>query len=308
MRLPFPGVIMIESYSAFAGKNALGILENNASLRIIAVHSESVYARCGDGRLLLLCPDKYGTVPFGISVHDYGLFRAAHRFAEGEVIELSGGMLLLSDGSKLHFELDRRRETVRKAVCHIPGISAAEYCSEYIREHASARGMGPALPAFLCIGTPLEVANAYALSAAGEADRFENALIEGDAAMLERIALRFIGLGCGLTPSGDDFLCGMLYAFSRYEGISCRAHEYLRQLSDAVAVNIGNTNEVSAEYIRCALEGGYFEVVERVLDHISDDNYDLAELENALKRLLSVGASSGSDILCGMLFAIYLLW
>ena len=100
----------------------------------------------------------------------------------------------------------------------------------------------------------------------------------------------------------------MLYAFHRYNGISDRAQNYLRMLSDAVSAHMGETNEISAEYIKCALDGEYFEVVERVLDCLSDEITDSESLDCALGRLLSVGASSGSDILCGVLFAVYLLW
>lgn len=299
---------MSECYTARAGKIVIETLEKNADLSVIAVHSESVYARREDGRLLLLCPDKYGSVPFGISVGEYSRLRASHVFREGDLIRVTDGGLVLSDGCVLSFDFDRTLGCCSEPISSLPNNDVVSYCADYVRAHASIRGIGPALPAFLCIGTPREESNVYALSAAGEADRFEAALASGDNASLGRAVGRFVGLGYGLTPSGDDFLCGMLYALHRFSCISDRAENYLGMLSAAISEHMEATNEVSAEYIRCALDGEYFEVVERVLDRLTDELTDTVSLDSALGGLLSVGASSGSDILCGILFAVYLLW
>ena len=298
---------MRHTYDAVIGERAKDILSRDARLTVVAVHSESVYARCTDGRLLLLCPDKYGGVPFGLSLPDYSLFRERHAFEVGDVSTVLDGCLVTGVGEVLSFTSMSTSATVNRTA-KLPDAALVGICADYVRENASARGIGPALPAFLCIGTPSDTANAYALSAVGEADRFESAFLGGDAAALDRAVGRFVGLGYGLTPSGDDFLCGMLYAFHRFFRISDRAESYLRMLSDAVRTHIGGTNEVSAEYIRCALDGEYFEVVERVLDCLLNEENDMQMLEAALCGLLSVGASSGSDILCGILFAVYLLW
>ena len=299
---------MTSLYDAVIGERARDILSRDAQLSVVAVHSESVYARGADGRLLLLCSDKYGSVPFGVSVGEYARLRETHPFAEGDVIRIDGGMLVCPDGARVSF-VSNGTPPERGRTSAVADTSLVCRCAQYVRENASARGIGPALPAFLCIGTPAEASNVYALSAAGEADRLESALSRGDVGALDRAVGRFVGLGYGLTPSGDDFLCGMLYAFHRYSDISENATKYLGMCSAAVTEHISATNEVSAEYIRCALDGEYFEVVERVLDCLSDnDSQNRKELETALEGLLSVGASSGSDILCGILFAVYLLW
>ena len=298
---------MAHTYRANIGDRARMILSRNAELCVIAVHSESVYARCNDGRLLLICPDKYGCVPFGIALSEYADFREKHIFSVGDALKISDGKLVLSGKQEIFFE-DTGVAAFKRTTHALSSGDAVLYCAKYVRENASTRGIGPALPAFLCIGTPRGESNAYALSAAGEADRFEFAFTTGDAAALDRTVGRFVGLGYGLTPSGDDFLCGMMYALHRYARISDRANSYLRMLSTSVRAHIGATNEVSAEYIRCALDGEYFEVVERMLDCLSNEQNDIASLDAALGGLLAVGASSGSDILCGMLFAVYLLW
>ena len=133
----------------------------------------------------------------------------------------------------------------------------------------------------------------------------------GDEEKLLCAVSKFIGLGYGLTPSGDDFICGMLYAFHRFSFVSANSRRCIKMLVSAARGAIVGTNEVSAEYIRCAIAGEPFEIIDRVISGLGeyDEKGDGAwqGLRAAVDSLLSVGASSGSDILCGILFAIYIL-
>ncbi len=301
------GEIMAHIYYAECGALAQRLLGKGQCARVIAVHSESVYLRAENGRLLLLCSDRYGSVPFGISVEGYRSLREEHAFSEGESVFVNDGALVFSDGTEIKTAASAARTVETERVTVMPSSDILSFCAEYIKEHASERGIGPALPAFLCIGTPLVHANVYALSAAAEADRIESALSERDVSALTDVLSKYIGLGYGLTPSGDDFVCGMAYAFHRYCRVSAVSAEFRDMLAASVGSLLDRTNEISAEYIRCALDGEYFEVVERVLDCMCGNDASASCLEEALGALLSVGASSGSDILCGMLFASYVL-
>ena len=63
----------------------------------------------------------------------------------------------------------------------------------------------------VCCGKPSENANAYALRVAGCADIIEESLMHKDADYLSSAIDSIIGLGLGLTPSGDDFITGMMF-------------------------------------------------------------------------------------------------
>ena len=60
---------------------------------------------------------------------------------------------------------------------------------------------------------------------------------------------RMIGLGIGLTPSGDDFLCGILAGFilSGHQD-----HLFFRSLRKQIAENLDRTNELSGAFLQCA--------------------------------------------------------
>lgn len=293
-------------FSALCGDSALRMLNSSLCLTVIAVHSQSVYMKGPGDRLLLICPDSYGSVPFGISLADFSFMRQLRDFKEGEQVLLEYGELIFSDSTVIKIDPMNANRVQADTVLALPDHDLICFCAEYVRESASRRGMAPSLPAFLCMGTPFDYANIYALSAAAEADRLELAFKCRDRSLLADSVKRFIGLGYGLTPSGDDFVCGMAYAFHGAVDISPDSSVFIEMLQNTVSEYFERTNEVSREYLQCALDGEHFEVVDCVLGCFFGQS-DREKLKCAVDRLLSVGASSGSDILCGILFALYLL-
>ena len=106
---------------------------------------------------------------------------------------------------------------------------------------------------------------------------------------------RLVGLGGGLTPSGDDLLCGMLYALYYCEATQNEA----KLLADAVQKAKKNTNIISRRYLESAAKGEYFGLVADLVNAMRGDG----SLEDALDALLTVGSSSGGDIAAGILLA-----
>lgn len=102
-----------------------------------------------------------------------------------------------------------------------------------------------------------------------------------------------IGLGPGLTPSGDDFLCGAMTAF-HYLGHAMIARRLaLRTLPVAAR----GTNLISAAYLRCAAAGHASSVLFDALESLvgGGDAYLAARLD----AVHAVGHTSGWDSLAG---------
>lgn len=108
-----------------------------------------------------------------------------------------------------------------------------------------------------------------------------------------RTLLRLIGLGIGLTPSGDDFLCGVLASITL-----CRLsnHPFARCLSAELGSHLSDTNDISATFLRCALQNQFSQAVCRLPD--------LPPADEILQSFKAVGHSSGTDTLCGILYAL----
>lgn len=102
-----------------------------------------------------------------------------------------------------------------------------------------------------------------------------------------------IGLGLGLTPGGDDFLCGV---FAGLIFCGLKDHPFSQALAEDVAAHLCDTNDISATFLRCALHGQFSLAVNR-----------LPYLESAheiLDIFSEIGHSSGTDTLCGIYFIL----
>lgn len=104
--------------------------------------------------------------------------------------------------------------------------------------------------------------------------------------MVTAATAQLVGLGQGLTPSGDDFLAGMLAAFQAAAptGSPCTA-----LLAEAVSRHLGQTTLMSRHFLRWAIRRRYGESVRRVF--VSP---------GAIAGLLAAGATSGADTATGI--------
>ena len=110
-----------------------------------------------------------------------------------------------------------------------------------------------------------------------------------------------LGVGRGLTPSGDDFIIGLLLALNRWR-VGSWPHSGLRRLNQEVTdAAYQRTTRLSANMIECAALGEADERLVAVADCISVGDPPEAE---CVSRVLGWGASSGTDALIGMAVAV----
>ena len=105
-----------------------------------------------------------------------------------------------------------------------------------------------------------------------------------------------IGLGIGLTPSGDDFLSGVLAALQITKprhGPLCEA------LSDTVLASLARTNDISSAFLKCAAGGLFSEAVITLFR-----SHTGSAIEAACRAFLQIGHSSGLDTLCGITWVL----
>ncbi|RKS74551.1 uncharacterized protein DUF2877 [Actinomadura pelletieri DSM 43383] len=123
----------------------------------------------------------------------------------------------------------------------------------------------------------------------------------GDLAGAVEAAERIVGLGPGLTPSGDDVLCGLLVTL-RLVGDAVRYGEDAVWLADwlgaAVTADAGTrTTALAATLLHCAAAGAAGAEVAAVLRCVAGDEPP----DTAVRRLLAVGHTSGTDLAHGVL-------
>lgn len=103
-----------------------------------------------------------------------------------------------------------------------------------------------------------------------------------------------IGLGPGLTPSGDDFLAGALLALASL-GLS-HARD---SLWNAVRAHLAHTNDISAAHLRGAASGYAASALHEAINVTISGR--VADIAPALAALSGIGHSSGRDAFAGAL-------
>ncbi|HOX23047.1 MAG TPA: DUF2877 domain-containing protein, partial [Elusimicrobiales bacterium] len=99
------------------------------------------------------------------------------------------------------------------------------------------------------------------------------------------------GLGFGFTPSGDDFICGLLLASHFLPRGAWR---------EEVFAAVGSSNPVSRAAFESAYRGRACEAVKKLITDLAAGNVP----DNSLKAALGLGSTSGADFLAGFLFVL----
>lgn len=115
-----------------------------------------------------------------------------------------------------------------------------------------------------------------------------------------------IGVGTGLTPSGDDFITGILSAFSAFP--ETFDEDIVEQVRNSVSLHLQNTNEISMAFIKCALDNQFSVPVISLYQWLCSEN-GLSETRKSqsdeiLQSFLAIGHSSGIDTLTGIWWAL----
>jgi len=114
---------------------------------------------------------------------------------------------------------------------------------------------------------------------------------------------RLIGWGEGLTPAGDDVLVGCCAALDALAGGSGRRRAFVAGFGAVIAAATHRTTPVAAHYLRLAARGHFNADVMHLRDALLCVQ-DAAFLEVALGAALAAGATSGADMVTGMIAGI----
>ncbi len=118
--------------------------------------------------------------------------------------------------------------------------------------------------------------------------------------LLRQSAATLIGLGPGLTPSGDDVLIGFIAAtLLLSEALGQSTALYQRFSAEVFAIASSRTNKLSLTWMEYAGRGEVAEHLGRLFQALVLDTTFV--LENVALEVLSSGATSGGDLLAGII-------
>lgn len=112
-----------------------------------------------------------------------------------------------------------------------------------------------------------------------------------------------IGLGIGLTPSGDDFLVGFIAVLNI---IDIAYSNYLKEkISRLIRLDKLSTTDISKHILENALEGKFSQGILNFIYSLLEE--DKERLEKSIKNILNIGSSSGMDLSIGIVLAMQVL-
>lgn len=269
-------------------------------------HVHSVFDRAAnvvvDGALLTIVAEGAGAPPNGIVLETSASLRHLDLAAGLPVRVVAGHWQFSTTGS---LDTTRARSwspwLLRRAVPG-PGVVAGNLAALRAAIIAQAgperlrHGFGPLIlwrSHDLVASTAISQETTLARRAAGAVSRASGALVAGDVARAAEAARGLVGLGPGLTPSGDDFIVGLTAA------LFALGHESAREFAAecAAAAQEGST-AVSRAYLSWAARGAFAQVVHELIDGLLGER-PLAVGVQA-RSLLGWGATSGMDLFAGV--------
>jgi hypothetical protein len=170
---------------------------------------------------------------------------------------------------------------------------------------STATSWSPRLPAAARISSPRGLGlshpdaagDLFASAAAPRIAALRSALLAGEVGAAEKASVALIGLGIGLTPSGDDFLVGLL------AGLEAAGDPVRDPVATAIAREAPHrTTEFGAGLLEHACRGEFSERLHDVLIAIAAP--EGAALQRATARAMAYGATSGADTLAGLSCAL----
>ena len=268
-----------------------------------SVFHQACNIETSEGALITLLAPSAGNLPHGIRCRSGTLSSFEVLLRPGQTVVASADTLEVLEaalavdlsgaccwsGEIGQYPIDARWSRVRHALTAVRSIVKAR----------ADGGFAPILLGGAAESSPLQDAMARRLARC--LPRLAIGGATSDAVATVQALAPLVGLGPGLTPSGDDFIVGYLAA------LWCRAaHDAnVRSLLDALAPALHrlatHTNLISRQFILNAATGQFSERLVDVARAIAQPELDI-RIRTAYA--LRTGHSSGADSLVGLLFGL----
>lgn len=268
--------------------------------RIHSIYRAAINVALPGGDLFVIADPGLGGLPDGVLV-DLGPDRRTLGLERGQLVVASERFVALP---AVHIRIwlhEAVRWTPRMPIAAPGAARRWRHRTAAVRDVARARTAGASAVAALGLGGLLDGVGSHRLPihaarTAAVLDQLEAAFSMGRIDTAGQIARRIVGLGPGMTPSGDDALIGLAAALWAIDH-PCRGF-----LADAVDDAAVRTTAVSVTLLRHAAAGEFSERLQRLLAALLGD--DEAAIEPAVERAMAWGATSGTDCLVGVLFGL----
>jgi hypothetical protein len=251
--------------------------------QIVAVFHRSLLCTAPHERLIHLHAGPRLASPFSLRIEaDVAKMLHATSFMQGMPVRKMDLTIAVTEDIHLRLHRTTHYQSPKHLLCEVEP-EAIRYARQTLRLYGRVGGFDQ-LPDAQTIGSIMH-----------------KALARRDAAHMLEATRHLIGLGPGLTPSGDDFLVGCLRGLWLVHRNVLEVDQMLDRLRNALLPNLNaRTTRVGAEFIRYALDGAFAEVLDRGALALLAPSHP-QPVQSAITDLLAQGETSGTDTMLGLL-------
>lgn len=277
------------------GAHAERFVARHASARVVALFSRSLHLEA-DGDFLCLGDASIGRGPLNAIMAAEDWARLAGSVPEAGGVAVVGRRAIGIGGTAIDTSCARpwRPAPWPPAIGRARQLEVVERLVHLARDRAPADGL-----ARMVLAPAAEPCSTLERIARPRIERLRAWVAIGpSAAARGRPPVDLLGLGPGLTPSGDDLLCGALLALHAVEGTAMAAG-----LSREIAATApAATSPLSAAFLRAAAEGLGSEPVHTAIAAVLGGRVEA--LASRLEAVGRIGHTSGWDALAGALLVL----
>lgn len=262
--------------------------------RVLAVLRESIYLTAGD-ELLWLGPHGAPRHARAVLTNDASAWRRP--IATGDAVGIDTARARAWRPPPLSLDGDRARVLVHRARelrDRLDAVGPPAGLGVLIGDPATAHATGPS-----------RVSDATARRAAPHARALARACVQDDPSGATVAATALLGLGTGLTPSGDD-LVGAVY-FARHllaQASLVDADRWCASARTVVASSRTRTHQISAALLQDLATGHGHAPLHHLVAALSRAASSDDIIDDATRRVAAIGHSSGWDMLAGLFIGL----
>jgi len=275
-------------------------ISQNGTGEIFGVMSRGVYVKTSSRWLSFISCEPYRS-PITINLNGDPI--CPHQISSGMPVQISDRQMIIPD-VRLSISV-QNSDVWNPSPPQFPPLSKAECLqnlAHFTRKALTQKpsvGLCPLLPYFI----PLpEFQKKFELnSLQKEILAIQPDLLNREAAPFVSKLCNCLGAGAGLTPSGDDFVTGLLLALNRWVDVLWDRNDLDLITQKVVEAAYLKTTTLSANLIELASLGEGDERILQAIDLIMGGDTDKSSI---VDDLLGWGSSSGVDMLVGFAAAL----
>lgn len=269
------------------------VFKHPEGLRVHSLFKHAVNFISEDDFLITVLEEKGGAISQAILINSRDLCRLlSFNITPGEIININS-LIDFSDVEIIHTQIPEQTGEL--------SINSITYklkiCEECLVKFGKLSGFAASL---------LGKDNIYKKHVLKGLNYLKRAYFSKNKNEMASALCEFIGLGQGLTPSGDDFICGFITVFFYCPSITGLDNNWTRDMGLKVTEYAAkNTTLVSYNMLRACLNGEvsvHMQNLMKCILTVEDEN-----LLPSIEIILQLGSTSGSDMISGVLYALHLI-